>query len=109
MLRNAMFLIAAASLAAGCAARPRLVRNDSIERLEAAAAADLRCADEEIEVLPLTLWTSVARGCDRQAVYAYDWMSDGWVLDESGIDASAAPGPRSAGMSSSDEFRGPHR
>jgi hypothetical protein len=109
MLRNAMVLIAAASLAAGCAARPRLVRNDSIDQLEAVAAAGLRCSDEELEVVPLTLFTTVVRGCDRQAVYAYDWMSDGWILDESGIDSAALPGPWSAGRSSGDEFRGPHR
>lgn len=110
MLRQALFLIAAASLAAGCAARPRLVRNESIDRLETVAAADLRCADEELEVVPLTLLTTVVRGCDRQAVYAYDWMSDGWVMDEAGIDGSdALPGPRSAGRSSGDEFLGPHR
>ena len=107
MLRKLSLLLPLAALLAGCAARPRLVRHDSIDKLEELAARDLGCAPEDVESAPLTLYTRVVRGCDRQAVYAYDWMWDAWVLDESQGFPQDLPGERSAGRSSGDEFLGP--
>src|SRR5438105_14215502 len=79
MLRNLMLLLAVAAVT-GCAARPRMVRNDSLDQLENAAATDLRCSEEELRTTPLTLLTRIVGGCGRQAVYAYDWMLARWVL-----------------------------
>ena len=107
MLRKLPLLLPLAALVAGCAARPRLVRNDSVAKLEEIAASDLGCAPEDIESVPLTLFTRAVHGCDKQAIYAYDWMWDAWVLDEALGVGGELPGERSAGRSSGDEFLGP--
>jgi len=107
MPRKLSLLLPLAALIAGCAARPRLVRHDSIDRLDEVASRDLGCAPDELQSVPLTLFTRAVSGCDKQAVYAYDWMWDAWVLDESLGAGDGLPGERSAGRSSGDEFLGP--
>jgi hypothetical protein len=57
-----------------------IVSYDDVEQLESIAADDLACPENRIESHALTLLTRRVEGCGHQRVYAYDPMSEKWIV-----------------------------
>ena len=82
MLRR--LLIAIALLASGCSYEHFIrlpLADEQLEQTVPAAAHDLGCRENSFQARYRTLLTRTVRGCDRELVYAYDWMLDRWWGD----------------------------
>ena len=59
----------------------QVIHGQAVEDLEASAANELRCPDDELDSKQLTLLTREVSGRGHQRVYAWDPLHEEWVLD----------------------------